>query len=918
MKKSFILLTAVFLLNAPVAKSLQPSMFLNDSESFRIAKSVKLGYGDSSRSPSKGTGTKTSDFKTCSSDNNCPTTQECVNGNCKDLCSPNPCPEQKPDCEAKDHSYTCTCTETSCGEGKECVNGKCESCTVGTKCNCEGEKVLGTNGTCVCPSGLSCSAGQYVGDDCSCTSCPENDTRENKCGCPGNTVPDGNGSCYCKTTKSCGEGYSFDSSNTCECVACTDNDSCDNPCSAGTIPTPDGCKAYACAVDEDCAEGNRCENGGTESAQCVPCGKNEQCRCPEGQLSDGTGKCVSVTCKTGLVCSKDITKQCCDAGMQCVNPDTVESYCAACEVDTQCTCPDGYLVNKEGKCVKPACTKNSDCPNGKYCENPGKSNAECVPCNEGEPCPTCPSGYVADGKGGCKLGCTFDTASVCVSGTANCKTCTQSGGCYTCTDCKNGYYPDNGTCISCKQKFGDNCEKCTPNKCTTCEDGYEPDPYTGKCKAKACPDGYSTTETCYSHEKQETNGYSGGKACIKCVFKTCAEMGFVENRASCGSEFDYIKNEYTLGAGSTRCYSCQKCPTGYTGYGKLSACEAGKKKESMQDNAACVRCVNCNAGESCGCPAGQVADGKGSCAENCPDGYSTSVTSCSGNEKLETNGSSGGKACGKCVSKETTCAEQGYKTSCPQGYTPLKRTTGSDGTCYECKCNNGYETTTPVNGYYCVPCGMKYGPCSKCTATACTLCTSPYSINPSCKDGQYKSYATTTTNCAMCANCPTGCTKCTDANTCTACASGYTLKNGKCEKVNCTYTSKAQCMSSEHTTGCTQDGNGCWNRSGECQSGYWLGHISRDTVEHWGCTKCPSAASTCKGNTLTCKSGYALMGGGGCYECSKNCGTCKEVGPDSCYTCASGYYTFNHRSESTPGYCCKGKHTSDITQCVYN
>lgn len=137
MKKSLVFLATAFLLNTPVAKSLQSSMFLNDSESFRIAKSVKLGYGEANSgfAPSVGKGTKAVDFKTCSSDDNCPTTQECVNGNCKDLCSPNPCPEQKPDCEAKDHAYTCTCTETSCGEGKECVNGKCESCTVGTKCS---------------------------------------------------------------------------------------------------------------------------------------------------------------------------------------------------------------------------------------------------------------------------------------------------------------------------------------------------------------------------------------------------------------------------------------------------------------------------------------------------------------------------------------------------------------------------------------------------------------------------------------------------------------------------------------------------------------------------------------------------------------------------------------------------------------
>ena len=524
------------------------------------------------------------------------------------MCSPNPCPEETPDCEAKDHSYTCKCTEKSCGEGKQCVGDKCLPCEEGTTCNCEGSKVIDSSGKCVCPKKLSCSAGQYVSGDCSCKNCQKDDTRDNKCGCPGNTVPDGNGSCYCAETKTCNPGYTFDGSNTCECVVCTGSD-CN--CPEGTVPTADGCKAYACATDDDCAEGNRCENGKTENAQCVPCGKNEQCRCPEKQLSDGTGKCVPVECKTGLVCSDTVTEQCCDAGKQCVNPDTVESYCAACEVDTQCTCPDGYLVNKEGKCVKPACTKNSDCPNGKYCENPGKSNAECIPCNEGEPCPTCPSGYVADGNGGCKLGCTFDTASVCVSGTANCKTCTQSGGCYTCTDCKDGYYPDNGTCVSCKQKFGDDCEKCTPNKCTTCKNGYEPDPYTGKCKAKACPSGYAA------------------------------------NIRSCSNGRKKVDSSYY--SGTSVCKQCVDCNAGET-----CSCRNGKVADG-------------NGG--CTCPAGKVDDGNGGCKVPCT--YSTESACTSGISRCascskDSNGCYNCSACasgytlknGKCVEK--TCSVSGY------------------------------------------------------------------------------------------------------------------------------------------------------------------------------------------------------------------------------------------------------------------
>ncbi len=720
MKKSFFFLAAAFLLNASVAKSYQASPLLDDSASFRIAKSVKLGYGDSSRSPSKGTGTKTSDFKTCSSDNNCPPTQKCVDGNCKDVCSPNPCPEETPDCEAKDHSYTCKCTEKSCGEGKQCVGDKCEPCEEGTTCNCEGSKVIDSSGKCVCPKKLSCSAGQYVSGDCSCKNCQKDDTSGDKCGCPGNTVPDGNGSCYCKETKTCNPGYTFDDSYSCDCVVCTGSD-CN--CPEGTVPTPDGCKAYACAVDEDCAEGNRCENGKTENAQCVPCGKNEQCRCDEGQLSDGTGKCVSVTCKTGLVCSDTVTEQCCDAGMQCVNPDTVESYCAACEVDTQCTCPDGYLVNKEGKCVKPACTKNSDCPNGKYCENPGKSNAECVPCKEGEPCPTCPPGYVADGNGGCKLGCTFDTAPLCVSGTANCKTCTQSGGCYTCTDCKDGYYPDNGTCVSCKQKFGDDCEKCTSNKCTTCAQWYEPDPYTGKCKPKACPSGHSTTIKCENGTKEAVSSYYSGAS-------------------------------------------------------------------------VCKKCVNCNAGEQCACPAGQLADGKGGCKSVDP---CANVT-CDGG-KVCSNGTCG------CPSGTAWYNNKCRKVGCPSAYNDHydMMKIGSD-----CKLSPNGEI-------------MQIGPdaytlCANCTPRSCPTATMLPNKLQNCKtstgSGSYSGYME--------------CVECTRCNT------GYYLFMGKCLK----------CVNA------TCDGTD----SATCNSGYENGHISNDATEYV-CSKINVTNCSCTSATKGSVSG---------------------------------------------------------------
>ncbi len=907
MKKLLIFLVFATAMNASVAKSYPPPPLLDDSDSFRIAKSVKLGYGENTRHSNKGV--RTSDFKTCSSDDQCPATQTCVDGTCKNLCSPNPCPEQKPNCEAKDHSYTCSCTEKSCGAGKECVNGKCESCDVGSKCNCDGEKVLGTDGTCVCPTGLSCSAGQYVSGDCSCKKCQKDDTRDNKCGCPGNTVPDGNGSCYCKETKTCNPGYTFDDSNTCECVVCTGGD-CN--CPEGTVPTADGCKAYACAVDDDCAEGNRCENGKTENAQCVPCGKNEQCRCPEGQLSDGTGKCVPVECKTGLVCSKDITEQCCDAGMQCVNPDTVESYCAACEVNTQCTCPKGYLVNQEGTCVKPACTKNSDCPNGKYCENAGKVNAECVPCAEGETC-TCTGGMIADGKGGCKFGCEFSTAAACKSGTANCSNCVLTGGCYICSSCNTGFELSGSTCEPkvCSDGYS---PKTTGATCDAKGEGWKLDtkgqsgPFPcGKCVEKDCPAGYQTgldARHCGLENKLVTKGMSGDKVCGKCEPKDCPEGTSTDiTKPTCIAKGKGWKYESRGMSGQKFCGICveKDCPTGYSTSPTMCMYGFTEDSKGMSGDKVCVGCIpaECPADYSTDvtkatCDAkgeGWKLDTKGQSGlalcgkcvkKDCPIGYKTGLLMCSYGTTLDNNGMSGDEMCWKCI--DSGC-EKGYSTdttSCSVGYT--LKTSGKSGNlpCNKCEpasCPSGYSTTTTVST--CTKMGVGWGheskgmsgdsPCGKCFEKACPTNYSTDVIKATCdakgKGWQYLQYGKSGNSpCGRCGEkeCPSG------YSTNPSCTSGKKVANSSNYSGNSVCKHCVNCNAGEQCgcpAGQVADGNGgckaaCkYSTEAACKSG--ISHCGSCSKDSKGCYNC----SACnEGYTLSlnmcvikdCPSGFSI------------------------------------------------------------
>ena len=622
MKKTFLLLATAFTLNASVAKSTTPPLLLDDSSSFRIARSVKLGYGESTKpaAPTK------HELNVCFSDDDCPSSQKCTDNKCVDVCTSTTCSGETPDCEIGKHTHTCKCTETSCGEVKMCSDGKCEPCAVGSRCNCAGDKVVGSEGTCVCPPHLTCSAGQYLNNDCLCKSCTKDYEPLGKCGCPGKTYPDGSGGCYCKETKTCPAGFSFDDTNSCECVACTSNDNCDNPCPDNAFLNGNGCEAYTCMTDTDCGAGTRCQNGGTTSAQCVPCGKNEQCRCPDGQLSDGSGKCVAVTCKTGLVCGGSVSGQCCTAGMRCLNPDTVESSCASCEKNTQCTCSAGYVSDGNGSCVKPACSSDNDCSAGKYCANAGTVAAQCVNCTSGQTC-TCTGGMVADGNGGCKFACEFSSASACVSGRANCSNCVLSGGCYVCSACATGYELSSGS-----------------------------------CKVKACASGYSTSTTsCPGGYTLYTNGKSGSQTCGKCV-----KTGCTSNNDCSGSQ--YCSNYKCTALSCGTCYTASN----HTCTAKSGCCTSDSQCASNQkctNNActtlSCGTCYTvgnhtCTAVSGCctsnsQCASNQKCSGNKCVLKTCAEqGYATSCSS----GYVKSNATTGSD--GQCYSCSVKTCSSGY------------------------------------------------------------------------------------------------------------------------------------------------------------------------------------------------------------------------------------------------------------------
>ncbi len=247
----------------------------------------------------------------------------------------------------------------------------------------------------------------------------------------------------------------------------------------------------------------------------------------------------------------------------------------------------------------------------------------------------------------------------------------------------------------------------------------------------------------------------------------------------------------------------------------------------------------------------------------------------------------------QCAEHCSSCnQENGVCSGCDTGYTL------QNNKCILASCPAGKY----LNGSECSSCSSAISGCSTCTsATNCTLCSSSYFLSngncvtcPSgytcngkdavctrtCSAGQYL------TSSCTCTACPTGCTSCTGANECSACASGYHLKNGVCV-ANCTgvtCASGANPVSGDKNCCCvaetptiancaTQSGSTCT----KCNSGYYL---SGNT-----CVSCPSNA-TCTGtSTFTCSSGY-YKNGSSCSKCSSGCSACTSS--TNCTACSSG------------------------------
>ena len=344
-----------------------------------------------------------------------------------------------------------------------------------------------------------------------------------------------------------------------------------------------------------------------------------------------------------------------------------------------------------------------------------------------------------------------------------------------------------------------------------------------------------------------------------------------------------------------------------------NSCGSGKK---CSDG----KCVPCSVGDKCGCSGEKVIVSGGKCgcpaSATCPAGqYKTDDCSCRNCIKDNTYDRCGCVAplvpngSGGCYCKETTCAAGNSFSSSACGCVPC-----TDNASCRYPCPNGQ-----------VPNGT--GGCASPTPTICEELSSDYYTKPgswtdTCVKfgGVLRRISTSVGYCFTCGDmCTANCSYCQD-DVCTACASGYVLKNGVCVALSCTCTSASNGTYSGEVDAsnkvafspiCTRKGNdnGCLyekikpyillnsDHSSVVNSGDTLIRCASTSTTSVKCShvyepattftvtfaagiSCPSGYST---STTSCKSKQKLVING--YSNGKACGMCVDT---TCKT--SGYF----------------------------
>ena len=438
-------------------------------------------------------------------------------------------------------------------------------------------------------------------------------------------------------------------------------------CRSGVCFSQDG---IANPADNQCGEpnGERCSDNIVCRTACVaidgvcgllagtPCTKNEECRsnlcaadgkcgAPNGAPCTDAGSCRSGACQAGLCaasCSQDSE---CGAAFWC---DAATSRCAAdgsngqkpsdgfggsvscsraaqcstqaCGADGLCGLPDGDVCPSDvrmcrsqkcsaGKCGN-ACSTDSDCGAGSYCDESNPANRKCVLAE--------PNGSMTGPDGATKaVPCVPSrAASQCASGVCNADgRCGDPDGaaCASAATCRSGGC-QSGVCISeCAPKGAVGDSQCGPG--FYCTNPVAP-AVSGLCAVDA------------ANGNQPTDGTTAVPCdrpgqCASGVCFTDGRCG-IPDASPCGSAAACRSNICLDGicGGAKGCLSDANCAS--TSYCKDPGASTGTCTPKAANGAACTSantCLTniCNADGLCGQPKGQSCGVNVACRSNLCD-----------------------------------------------------------------------------------------------------------------------------------------------------------------------------------------------------------------------------------------------------------------------------------------------------------
>ncbi|KAG7155063.1 Neurogenic locus Notch protein-like 2, partial [Homarus americanus] len=553
----------------------------------------------------------------CVTDSDCPYTEKCYNGNCR-----NPCHADRPcaptaQCTPENHSAVCTCSPGYTGEPT-------------TSC-----LAIGCSSSDECPSDKACYRGSCV-DPC---------LLERACGPGSSCTPQHHTtSCVCRPGL-LGDPYT----------------GCSPP------PTPQ------CRSDFDCAEELGCVDGECKDlcTYMKPCGVKAECRvidldhlrtvvceCPPGHTGSAYDECLVIDEKeSGCQYEADcplfhacVNKQCRDPceGEPCAE----NAVCRAVNHRPICYCPSGYTGDGHNACSQLECRTDTDCEDSSVCHNyrcvdactlsrPCGAKAECHASQHTTQC-RCEVGYHGDPYATCTtIGCRTDSSCPTTHGCVNgicVDRCTVDNPCdasQVCNaqdhqvncSCASGFTRERGTCVP---KIGcSSDENCSPE--TACVDGTCQD----LCKVSPC--GHQANCTVQKNYALATVFCQCGPGLTGDPFTLCVSLP----PSGCSSQYDCLWDQTcvdgrcvdpcrdTLCAPGATCRALGhrgvcSCAAGYQGDPQVLCTAVGcTQRSDCPVEEACVngRCVNpCKFSDLCGAGAEcQPTETGPSCS--CPEGF---------------------------------------------------------------------------------------------------------------------------------------------------------------------------------------------------------------------------------------------------------------------------------------------------------